>query len=317
MLEIFINVFGPAIALGINSGVLRAGREPDDDEIEPLSRALLERARATPSIGYLAAIAQLQALARGLVAFFADYDVLVTPALAERPLAIGECNGLGERSARATSTRSGCFTPYTSLFNITGQPAISLPVGFGADGLPTGVQIVGKPLNEDTLLQLAAQIETAHPWAHHRPSELAVPSHRARGLTPSASAPAVPRALSISTASSCASSQVTSAVGPASVSSARSAARRPASGSGSARRRRPGGGEHEPHDLALGERLRARRARGARGRSAAGGRARRSRSRPRPRPRSAACGRSRARPAAPPAGSRAARASSRWRSPGE
>ena len=67
-------------------------------------------------------------------------------------------------------SRSGHFTPYTSLFNVTGQPAISLPVGFGADGLPTGVQIVGKPLNEDTLLQVAAQMEAAHPWAHHRPA---------------------------------------------------------------------------------------------------------------------------------------------------
>jgi amidase len=168
VLEIFINVFGPAIALGINSGVLRNGREPGEDEIEPLSRVLFERARATPSIGYLTAMAQLQALARGLVAFFADYDVLVTPALAERPLAIGECNGLGAEPLEDLS-RSGMFTPYTALFNITGQPALSLPVGFGADGLPTGVQFVGKPLNEDRLLQLALQIEAAHPWAHHRP----------------------------------------------------------------------------------------------------------------------------------------------------
>jgi amidase len=93
----------------------------------------------------------------------------MTPALAERPLAIGECNGLGEHPLRDLS-RSGLFTPYTSLFNVTGQPAISLPVGFGADGLPTGVQIVGKPLNEDVLLQVAAQMEAANPWAHQRPS---------------------------------------------------------------------------------------------------------------------------------------------------
>jgi amidase len=169
VLEIFINVFGPAIALGISSGVLRAGREPADGEIEALSRALLDRARATPSIAYLGAVAQLQALARGLVAFFADYDVLMTPALAERPLPIGACHGNGEQPLEDLS-RSGLFTPYTALFNITGQPAISLPIGFGGDGLPTGVQIVGKPLNEDTLLQLAAQIETAQPWAHQRPS---------------------------------------------------------------------------------------------------------------------------------------------------
>jgi amidase len=169
VLEIFINVYGPAIALGISSGVLRAGREPADGEIEPLSRVLLDRARATPSISYLGALAQLQALARGLVAFFADYDVLMTPALAERPLAIGECDGLGPEPL-ADLERSGHFTPYTALFNVTGQPAIALPVGFGMDGLPTGVQIVGKPLNEDVLLQLAAQIEAAQPWAHQRPS---------------------------------------------------------------------------------------------------------------------------------------------------
>src|SRR4051812_23410819 len=168
LLSLFISAFGPAVALGIGSGVQRAGREREPDEIEPLSRALYDRARATPSIAYLAAVAQLQALARGVVAFFADYDVLLTPALAERPLPIGECNGLGEAPLDDLD-RSGRFTPYTSLFNITGQPAISVPLGIGPDGLPTGVQIAGKPLCEETLLQLAAQIETAVPWAHLRP----------------------------------------------------------------------------------------------------------------------------------------------------
>ncbi len=59
--------------------------------------------------------------------------------------------------------RSGIFTPYTSLFNVTGQPAISVPIGLGADGLPIGVQIVGRPLAEDRLLQLARQLEYANP----------------------------------------------------------------------------------------------------------------------------------------------------------
>src|SRR3954451_7420578 len=154
VLDIFIDVFGPAIALAIDGGVRRAGRDPDDDQIAPLSAALLRRARDTPSLSYLGAVAQLQVLARGLVAFFADYDVLVTPALGERPLKIGECNGLGEHPLRDLA-RSGRFTPFTALFNITGQPALSLPIAFGADGLPTNVQIVGKPLNEELLLQLA------------------------------------------------------------------------------------------------------------------------------------------------------------------
>jgi amidase len=159
-LGLFLKAFGPAISLGITYGSLLAGRAPEDDEIEPLSRAMLERADNLSSVGYLAAIAQLQAVARGIVAFFAEYDLLLTPALAERPLPIGECHGYGD-DPMADLARSGRFTPFTSLFNVTGQPAISLPVGFGEDGLPTNVQLVAKPLGEDTLLQVAAQLETA------------------------------------------------------------------------------------------------------------------------------------------------------------
>jgi amidase len=168
VLELFVKVFGPQVSLGVSYGEYLAGRPPEDDEIEPLSRAMFDQAQHTTSIGYLAAIAQLQALARGLVAFFAEYDLLLTPALAERPLRIGDCNGLGSEPMRDLA-RSGRFTPYTALFNVTGQPAISLPVGFGEDGLPTAIQLVGRPLSEDTLLQVAAQVETARPWAHQRP----------------------------------------------------------------------------------------------------------------------------------------------------
>jgi amidase len=168
VLELFVKAFGPLVSLGISYGEYLADRPPAEDEIEPLSRVVMELARDMPSVAYLAAIAQLQALARGIVAFFAGYDLLLTPALAERPLAIGDCNGLGEHPLKDLA-RSGRFTPYTALFNVTGQPAITLPVGFGEDGLPTAVQLVGRPLSEDTLLQVAAQVETARPWTHQRP----------------------------------------------------------------------------------------------------------------------------------------------------
>jgi amidase len=167
-LQLFIRTFGPLVSLGITYGELLAGHPPGEDDIEPLSRAIVDLAHETPSVGYLAAVAQLQAMSRALIAFFAGYDVLLTPALAERPLATGDCNGLGERPLEDLA-RSGRFTPYTALFNVTGQPALSLPVGFGEDGLPTSVQLVGRPLSEDTLLQLATQVEAARPWAHQRP----------------------------------------------------------------------------------------------------------------------------------------------------
>src|SRR5215207_4227194 len=171
-LRLFTGAFGPAIALQITYGELLAGRPPADDEIEPLSRALAEIANGMTSIEYLACVAQLQALARGVVAFFAEYDILLTPALAERPLLIGECNGVGD-DPMEDFARSGQFTPFTALFNVTGQPAISIPAGFGDDGLPTNAHLVGKPLGEDTLLQVASQLEAARPAATRRPEPAA------------------------------------------------------------------------------------------------------------------------------------------------
>jgi amidase len=66
--------------------------------------------------------------------------------------------------------RATAFAPYAGLFNVTGQPAASIPWGLGSDGLPSAIQLVGPPLGEETLLQVAAQIEQARPWAHLRPA---------------------------------------------------------------------------------------------------------------------------------------------------
>ena len=141
-----------------------------------------------PATGYLAALAQLQALARSTIAFFADHDLLLTPVLATRPLPIGELHGCGD-DPMADLRRSGEFAPFTALFNVTGQPAISAPVGFGEDGLPSAVQLVGRPLGEDTLLQVAGA-------ARARAAVGAAPPALAGALTPRArAAPRRPRSL--------------------------------------------------------------------------------------------------------------------------
>jgi amidase len=167
-LELFTQAFAPAAALAMQYGEALAGRPPGPEDLEPLSARIRELSERLPSHAYLRAVAQLQALGRAVVALFADFDVLLTPALAERPPAVGEITGCGE-DPWADFRRSGRFTPYTPLFNVTGQPAITVPIGFGPDALPTGVQLVGRPLAEDTLLQVAAQIEAARPWADRRP----------------------------------------------------------------------------------------------------------------------------------------------------
>jgi amidase len=94
--------------------------------------------------------------------------VVMTPALAERPVPIGEIDSCSD-DPWDDFRRSGRFTPYTALYNVTGQPAMSVPLFHGDDGLPTAVQIAARPADESTLLSLAAQLETARPWADRRP----------------------------------------------------------------------------------------------------------------------------------------------------
>jgi len=110
---------------------------------------------------------QLQAFARRLIAFLDPYDGLLTPALAERPLPVGTLD-TAAANPMSTFTRSGLFTPFTPVFNASGQPGVSIPLYEGEDGLPLAVQIVGRPAGEGALLALAAQLEAAQPWAHRR-----------------------------------------------------------------------------------------------------------------------------------------------------
>jgi len=168
MLETFSAVFGPLVSLAVGFGALLAGREPTPDDMEPLSWYLFKRAREASSLDYVAAVIALQGLARGIVGFFDDVDVVLTPSLAQRPVRIGEIDASAPDPA-ATFRRSGEFTPFTAIANVTGQPAISLPLSHGKDGLPNGIHLIGRPTDEATLLSLAAQLEAASPWADRRP----------------------------------------------------------------------------------------------------------------------------------------------------
>ena len=145
-----------------------AGREPAAEEMEQLSWYLWERASQLGAAHFLAAQGQLQALARMFVTAMSDYDVVLTPSLALRPRPIGELFGDNDDPAE-TFRRSGEFTPFTAIANVTGQPAISLPFAHGEDGLPVGIHFFGRPADEATLLTLGAQIEAARPWAGRRP----------------------------------------------------------------------------------------------------------------------------------------------------
>jgi amidase len=171
--ELFGAVFSIHIALQIVYSGMVAGREPTAEDMEPMSWAIYKMTEGFNSVQGLALEIQLQSITRGLVEFLAPYDVLLTPALAERPLPLGTLDTAAP-DPMSTFTRSGLFTPFTPVFNASGQPGISLPLFHGEDGLPLGVQLVGRPAGEAALLGLAAQLEEALPWAQRRPALAAV-----------------------------------------------------------------------------------------------------------------------------------------------
>jgi amidase len=168
LLEVFTLAFGTAVGLGIYFGGLVTGREPSPDLVEPLTWAVWEGVRERTALDYLVSRTQLGAVARGVVALWETHDVVITPGLAERPVPIGEIDACSD-DPWEDFRRSGRFTPYTAIFNVTGQPAMSVPLFHGDDGLPTAIQIAGRPADEATLLSLASQLEAARPWADRRP----------------------------------------------------------------------------------------------------------------------------------------------------
>lgn len=166
--ELFGAVFSIHIALQIPYSAMVAGKEPTEQDMEPMSWAIYQMTQGFTSVQGAALEVQLQALTRQLVAFLEPYDALLTPALAERPLPLGTLDTAAP-DPMSTFTRSGYFTPFTPVFNASGQPAISVPLYEGEDGLPLAVQLAGRPADESTLLSLAAQLEAAAPWAGRRP----------------------------------------------------------------------------------------------------------------------------------------------------
>ena len=134
--------------------------------LERRSRGLVRAGRAFPAALIERSRRDEADITRRIVALWDDVDVLLTPALAKPPLRVGELDG---RNWLFTLMADTTFMPFTPTFNVTGQPGVAVPAGFGPDGLPRAVQLVGRPNDEATLISLSAQIEAERPWADSRP----------------------------------------------------------------------------------------------------------------------------------------------------
>lgn len=156
--------------------ILNALSEDDLDALDPVNRYLLSASTGYPASSYAVGLEQEALTARALVHFWRAHDVLLTPVVATAPIRVGEGRD-GPPSDLLDIWDH--FAPFTDIWNTTGQPAVSLPIGFDASGLPLGVQLVGPPDGEAMLIQLAAQAESARPWIGQRPllADHAIPDH--------------------------------------------------------------------------------------------------------------------------------------------
>ena len=164
----FITLWSGGCAWVVDYWARRTGWTPTADLFEPLTWALQQVGRQQSASVYLLALEDLQRISREVARFFVDYDIWLTPTLGEPPVSLGTFDSPPENPLQGL-IRTGPFMPFTSICNITGQPAMSVPLYWNADGLPVGTHFIGRFGDEATLFRLAAQLEQARPWAGRRP----------------------------------------------------------------------------------------------------------------------------------------------------
>ena len=164
----FLNVWCSGLAMQIEAVAQLAGREIREELFEGVSWALYQQGRQVTAAQYLIAIAMLQIQGREVGRFHERYDCWLTPTLGTPPIALGTVD-INEPDFMRAFAPILDYVPFTPLQNTTGQPAISLPLHWTADGLPVGVMFTGRLGEESLLLRLAAQLEEAQPWKGRRP----------------------------------------------------------------------------------------------------------------------------------------------------
>ncbi len=172
-----LNRAGAAYSTVVNANVARTvadraralGRLPRPDDLEAGIHLRVEEGNRTGALAYLEALDTIHRVGRQVSGFFETYDAWLTPTVAAPPPPLGTFNTDSEDTARFRSL-IGRFSPFCSVANMTGQPAMSVPLGKTAEGLPVGMHFLGRYGDEATLFMLASQLEKARPWFGRRPA---------------------------------------------------------------------------------------------------------------------------------------------------
>jgi amidase len=169
MLESFRTLLSAHVAEMVESFGTRVGRKVESRDVEPYTWSFIEEGVPITAGRYIAAVDAMHEWARRAASWWADgFDVLVTPTLAEPPPVLGDLGTPGGDPQKRWN-RTIEVMPFAQSQNATGQPAISLPLHWTADGLPVGVHFVPDANREDLLIRLASQLEQAQPWGERLP----------------------------------------------------------------------------------------------------------------------------------------------------
>ncbi|MCW2662003.1 MAG: nylA [Mycobacterium sp.] len=170
LVEKFMALWATQMAMAARGFSETLGREVTAEDIEPVNWVLVAQAQRLTAVDYAAAQQAVYAFRRALQQWWADgWDLLLTPTVAEPPVPLTEFENNPERPT-APMRRGGQFAAFTPPFNMSGQPAISLPLHRNAEGLPIGVQLAAAYGREDVLISVAAQLESAQRWSSVHPA---------------------------------------------------------------------------------------------------------------------------------------------------
>ncbi|HLY78767.1 MAG TPA: amidase family protein, partial [Caulobacteraceae bacterium] len=160
-------VISASVAADLDTVALQRGRPIAEDEVEPITWTSYQRGRTISGSAYVQALRVAHGLGRSVAAFFGGYDILITSTLGSPAIPVGYLHG-EPLDMEGYARRLFAFMPNTQAFNVTGQPAASLPLAMSAGGLPIGVQFVARQGEDALLLSLAGLLERAAPWAGRR-----------------------------------------------------------------------------------------------------------------------------------------------------
>ncbi|MDH3212149.1 MAG: amidase family protein [Myxococcales bacterium] len=164
----FLAIWAAGCTALIDVRALATGRKPTAEFFEPFTWALYERGRAVTGSQYQISVGAIQLASRRVAAFFETHDAWLSPTLAAPPVKLGTFDQSESDLDKAFARLTG-YVPFTPIFNATGQPAISLPLHWSADGLPVGVQFAARFGDEGLLYRIAGQLERARPWIDRKP----------------------------------------------------------------------------------------------------------------------------------------------------